>query len=188
MIGEHESVRATFLQKYGDGFTFHLIYPEELRYKVSEIKKLTARLARKSTNQDKEDVYVLMQSDGMSAICQNALLKTLEDSNYSLMLVVKNVDSLLATVKSRCITEFVESAQESGSTSDIILSDYDDIASVAKLERDKVKAHLEHLVHENSSTDLSRILIIEEALRKLDANCKVESVLYEMIWRLKQGQ
>lgn len=183
IIEERELVVSVLSNYFGNDYTFHLIYPEETNYKIAEIKKLTTKLARKSSN-ELEDVYVLMQCDRMSNICQNALLKTLEDSKYSLILVVGNLGALLPTIQSRCFVEYIETDKTNSSHSELILNDYDDISSVAKYERDKVRTMLVQMVNDSVQLNPDILLFYEEAIKKLDANCKIESILYELLSKI----
>jgi DNA polymerase III, delta subunit len=179
---DQSAVQQTLSENYA-GYRFTLTYPEETKYKISEIKKLTAKLSRKAFRDDAEDAYVLMNADALSPICQNALLKTLEESNYTIILIVQNIDSLLPTVRSRCTTEHLGFTEEIKSGYERI-AEFDDISAYVKVERDKVKSILETMMR-NEPGSHSVTLVLQDAIRKLEANCKIESVLFDMVWRMK---
>ncbi len=185
-IESSEALITSFKNTLGMDFQFLLINPEDIKYKITEIKKINDRMARKSAGLDGENVYVLMQSDTLSPICQNALLKTLEESNSSMVLVVKNIETLLPTVKSRCQTKFIEVDESEKSVVEIVdLFGYDDIPGMSKLERNKVKEQLDKMLNSAVKPTDKQIVHIHEAIRKIDSNCKVESVLFELLWKIK---
>lgn len=167
-------------------YTF--VYPKDkISYKIDQIKQFTLPLTRKPVDEDHIPAYVLMRADKLSPICQNALLKTLEESPYSIILASRNLDSLLSTVRSRCQIQYLEDNQDKN-VQNVEKLDlrFESIPAIAKYERDTVKQLLENeLLLNTNPSDFEKILAIQNALSKVEANCKIESVLFELIGKLK---
>lgn len=163
-----------------DNLKINLVYPDDVKYKIEQIKKFIKTFHKKK-DEENEYVNILMRSELLSDVTQNALLKTLEESDYSVILVTSNLDSLLPTLISRCQTLILKDEGESFTKTTTELN-FKSIASLSKLPREEVVALIEGKLFEG---DLSKILILQEALNQLNSNCKIESVLFELVSKLK---
>lgn len=84
---------------------FYLIEPlkGEKSIKIDQIRKLNSNMSLKPYGEYK--IYLVDDADRMTIQAQNALLKTLEEpSDYGIIiLVTKNEQTLLDTIRSRCV-------------------------------------------------------------------------------------
>lgn len=171
-------------EQIGSNFEFIFIEPKDKSYKIEEIKNFTSKLNRKQSDLTQNLFYILLYGDNLSPVCQNALLKTLEESAYSIGILVKNTNSLLPTIKSRCQTlnlssrfdEVKTGISSSSSHSEINL----DYSKLAKLDRNLVIKELEETIESLKNDEVTKTLPLQNAIDKLNANCKVEAVLVEM--------
>lgn len=81
--------------------------------KVEQIRALTAN-AQTLPNEGRYKVCVLLEADGLSPICQNALLKTLEEPPKStvFILTAESLSPLLPTVRSRLTAWYAGAGQD----------------------------------------------------------------------------
>jgi DNA polymerase III delta prime subunit len=188
---EDEEVKNTLTNKFGDNFDFSIIRPikeeskKRLDYSVKQIKNLVAKLTRKFDATNLEPAFVVLDADKMSDISQNVFLKTLEEFKYSIFLISSTLESLLPTIQSRCQVIFTNEVEIKSKSQDDIT--YNDITNLSKLERDEVKNLLKLQIDNLKEGELEKVLFIDDAIRKIDANCKVESVLYELVYLLKNS-
>lgn len=159
--------------------SFHLIYPKEDSYKVEQIKEFNINIAKKNNvGQAEGDIFVFMRCEVMSPICQNALLKTLEETHKSIILITSNLNTLLHTIASRMQTKFIiDNPSEILDSQEISL---DSIPALSKLPRDEVRKLLEVKLNQFPENYLE-ILKLDKAIQKLNANCKIEAILFELI-------
>lgn len=71
--------------------------------KIDEIRQMQTKIIEKPIT-SKKKVYLINNAENMTKEAQNCLLKTLEEppSFVTIILVVNNENSILATIKSRC--------------------------------------------------------------------------------------
>lgn len=81
-----------------------IIDEEEESIKTEQIKELTNNILEKPIQGNKK-IYIINNSENMTKEAQNSLLKTLEEPpEYAIIiLITKNENLLLNTIKSRCI-------------------------------------------------------------------------------------
>lgn len=89
-------------------------HPDIIHVKHEKPNVISVDDIRTQVNQDvsikpyggKKKIYIIPEAEKMNAQAQNALLKTLEEPpSYAVMLLLtENVDELLPTIQSRCIT------------------------------------------------------------------------------------
>lgn len=171
-------------EQIGSNFEFIFIEPKDKSYKIEEIKNFTSKLNRKQSNLTENLFYILLSGDNLSPVCQNALLKTLEESDYSIGILVKNTNSLLSTIKSRCQTLNLSSRFDEVKTGISLNSSYSEInldcSKLAKLDRNLVIQELEKIIESLKNDEVTKTLPIQDAIDKLNVNCKVEAVLVEL--------
>ena len=82
---------------------FTIIEPEGNTIKINQIREFTNKVYEKPISSDKK-VFIINNSESMTKEAQNALLKTLEEPPYYIViiLIAKNKDLFLPTIKSRC--------------------------------------------------------------------------------------
>lgn len=165
---------------------FNFITAKAEKYTIDEIKAFTRNLGKKpnSSKNTKSIVYVILKAETLSNVCQNALLKTLEESEYSIILNTNSEQILLPTIRSRCQVEYLKNDQEAITNSTELL-DFSNIATWAKKDRAEVKLFLANKMNELKPDEVEKALIIEDAIKKIDANCKVDAVLFELVSKLK---
>ncbi len=180
---EDQESAVEFLQRNVEKtYSYQLIYPADGKYKVDEIKSFTKKLSIRQNAHTESVCFVLMKSDTMSAICQNALLKVLEETEAPILLVTKNVDSLLPTIRSRTQIMYLGGEIESSQPDqDEITSE--SIARISKLERDKVRIIFENRLSQ-PKVSYDEVELIEHTIKMIDANCKIESVLFDYLYKL----
>jgi DNA polymerase III delta prime subunit len=161
-------------------YKFAFLRPKDQSYKIDEIKDFIKTLRKKQSEFTQDIFYLIMSSDSLSTICQNALLKTLEESPYNIGLVVENSSSLLPTIHSRCSSIQIEiDATDKKEIIDPIT--INDIAQISKLDRNEAIKKLETTLASITSDNFQQILAYQNAIDKLKANCKIEAVLYELL-------
>jgi DNA polymerase III delta prime subunit len=126
--------------------------------KVEQIRALTTN-AQTLPNESFRRVFILLEADELSPICQNALLKTLEEppGSAAFILTAKSPSPLLPTVRSRLTVwnlRQAAGASDSGIHSEKILSAYDagseleillSVLACDKLTRDEAGAVIDSL-------------------------------------------
>jgi DNA polymerase III subunit delta' len=187
LYGVEGSVITPVLPEYvKSSNSLNFIYPKDkITYKIDQIKEFTSSLNKKPSDSENVPVYLLMMAHTLTPICQNALLKTLEESIYNLILVTRNVDALLPTIKSRCQIVFMEKADQHVEAPKYSL-DLASIPALIKLDRNEVKALLEYEISISSPEHFEKVLSLQNALKKVEANCKIESLLYDVILELEK--
>lgn len=77
---------------------------ENVEIKIDELRNTVLGSVYIRPNEADRRVFIIMQAQKLNDICQNALLKVLEEppSYAAFLLVADNADGLLATVRSRC--------------------------------------------------------------------------------------
>lgn len=82
---------------------FFLIEPDGNSIKIDQIRQMQKNILEKPINSSKK-VYIIDNSDTMTKEAQNCLLKTLEEPQefIVIILIASNENNILATVKSRC--------------------------------------------------------------------------------------
>ena len=134
----------------------------------------------KSFDPNLEKLVVISNPQKISPISQNTFLKTLEESTSSIILIVDNIESLLPTVRSRCeVYDTQTNGEENTSESNLTEITFDTISSLSKLDRESLKDLLKSKSKE--ITDYNKLLKYDEAIKQLNANCKTESVLIELL-------
>ena len=80
---------------------------------VEQIRDLVADAAI-LPNEAEQKVYIIRDAGSMNAAAQNALLKILEEPPYfvSFILVADNAGQLLETVRSRCVTHYLNAGED----------------------------------------------------------------------------
>lgn len=83
---------------------FKIIEPDGNSIKIEQIRELQKRVAEKPIISDRK-VYIINDSDKMTAEAQNCLLKTLEEPPefVTIILIGENESAFLSTIKSRCM-------------------------------------------------------------------------------------
>lgn len=170
----------------GADFSYTLIEPKEKSYKVEEIKEFVRRISLKKDSNTSKIVSVITKGDSLSPIVQNSLLKPLEDSDVNLLILVKNPHSLLPTVRSRMQEKHMSISKDEFLTDNKNLKDldFDAITSLSKLERSEVVKNLESIIESIDSSQIDKVLFYQDAIHKINANCKVEAVLIELIAKI----
>jgi len=81
-----------------------IIDPKEDTIKTEQIKNIVSNVLEKPI-QNKKKIYIINNSENMTKEAQNSLLKTLEEppEYVVIILVTKNDNLLLNTIKSRCV-------------------------------------------------------------------------------------
>lgn len=183
-LNSKEQLIALLQDKFGSNSEFIFIEPKDKSYKIEEIKNFTSKLNRKQSNLTENLFYILLSGDNLPLICQNALLKTLEESEYSIGIVLQNVNSLLPTIRSRCqMISLQSTAYSLQSTENNIVKNLEidlDYAKLAKAERNEVVLKLEETIETLSGGQVTKTLQLQNAIDKLNANCKVEAVLIDL--------
>lgn len=177
------SLSSSLEEIFASNSDFVFIKPKDNSYKIEEIRNFTSKLNSKQTENTKNLFYILTKGDELSPVCQNALLKTLEESPYSIGILVKNQDSLLPTIKSRCqIKQLKINNEKLKGTASIsnISSAISELASISKPDRNEIITKLENMLDMLYPEELPKAEYIQNAINKLSANCKVESVLIEL--------
>jgi DNA polymerase-3 subunit delta' len=82
---------------------FKLIKPDDKIIKVEQIRDIVEMISKKP-HQNKSQVIIIKPAHAMNVVASNALLKTLEEPNGSviIMLITDKPSFLLATIRSRC--------------------------------------------------------------------------------------
>lgn len=82
---------------------FFLIEPDGNSIKIDQIRQMQKNILEKPINSSKK-VYIIDNSDTMTKEAQNCLLKTLEEPQEFIVIILisSNENNILATVKSRC--------------------------------------------------------------------------------------
>ena len=82
---------------------FFIIEPDGNSIKIDQIRQMQKKILEKPINSSKK-VYILDNADTMTKEAQNSLLKTLEEPQefIVIILIAANENNILATVKSRC--------------------------------------------------------------------------------------
>lgn len=83
---------------------FKIIEPDGNSLKIEQIREMQSKIIEKPIMSNKK-VYIINDSDKMTTEAQNCLLKTLEEppEYVVLILIGKNENSFLETIKSRCM-------------------------------------------------------------------------------------
>lgn len=180
-LDNHQALQEHLLDQIGKDNQFIFISSKDKSYKIEEIRNFISKLNNKQTGMVGNLFYILLNGDSLPPITQNALLKTLEDSSYSIGILVKNIDSLLPTIKSRC------QVIQLRVTSDELKVDKTelDFGKLAKMERVDAISTLENAIASLSNEKILNSLQFQDAINKLNANCKVEAVMIELEWKLK---
>ena len=86
---------------------FTIIQPDGNTIKINQIREFTKKVYEKPIDSDKK-VFIINDSELMTKEAQNALLKTLEEPPHYIViiLIAKNKDLFLPTIKSRCTEIF----------------------------------------------------------------------------------
>lgn len=82
---------------------FFLIEPDGNSIKIDQIRQMQKNILEKPINSSKK-VYIIDNSDTMTKEAQNCLLKTLEEPQEFIVIILisSNENNILSTVKSRC--------------------------------------------------------------------------------------
>jgi len=180
---ENDALKAELSTKF-EGYEFVFIKPADDSYKIEEIRDFLSKINKKQSEFTRNIFYILKSGDKMSQVVQNSLLKTLEESNYSIGILVKNEAALLPTIRSRCQILYLDFKIEENIDSDDI--GFDEISSMAKQERIDVVTSIEHKMYSIIKTP-TKAIFYQDALNKLNANCKIESVLVELVEKLRNS-
>ncbi len=88
---------------------FIYIEPEETKIKIDQIRSMQIKVAEKPIISQSK-VYIINDADTMTNEAQNCLLKTLEEppEYVTIILIGKNEESFLTTIKSRCTKVYFE--------------------------------------------------------------------------------
>jgi len=164
-------------------YQYILVSPKDKAYKIEEIRTFINQLNKKQNDYTNKRFYILSAGDNLSAVCQNALLKTLEESKYSVGILVSNPFSLLPTVTSRCQITFLDFQNSPTDINSEVV--FEDISGLAKLERRELVLLVEQKML--SLNNFSHAPYYQEAINRLNANCKAESVLIELFDKIKQN-
>ncbi len=183
-ILEKSLLENLFLKQVSGNSHYVFIQPKDKTYKVEEIRTFTSRLHNRPTDLTENLFYILLYGDELSIICQNALLKTLEESAYSIGILVKNTDSLLPTIRSRCQLMMLLTDGHIDDNSDSLRVELD-FVKLYKSERNDAIIKLEVYIDSLKPEEILLTLPIQNAINKLNSNCKVEAVIIELENNLK---
>ena len=149
---------------------FNIIEPDGNTIKINQIREFTKKVYEKPINSDKK-IYVINNSELMTKEAQNAILKTLEEppSYIVIILIAKNKDLFLPTIKSRC-TEIFFNKLKDEEVKKILKEEYNYTAenTVLKIADGSISRAL-NLLQENCNynkveemfSDLERINLID---------------------------
>lgn len=168
------------LIKLEQNIKLKIFFPKDSKYKIEQIKELIKSFSRKK-DLENEYIYVVMKAELLTDVTQNALLKTLEESDYSIIFVTSNIDSLLPTLISRCQTLFDNSLHKDIADSKQNVFAIADIARLSKLTRPELISMLESKIN---SQEIDNILFYQKAIDQINSNCKIESILFELVNKL----
>lgn len=149
------------------------------QYSVEDISKVLGKEIKKyETNQ----LFIFFESEKLTSVCQNFLLKTLEDSKHSYMFISSS-NRFLSTFVSRCYLSYLDmSNSKFQGKINSTLPNLENISEILEVRRDKL---LEDF-RQSQSIDEAFAIPLEDMIKHLDANCKIESALYNFLWQTKQ--
>ena len=92
---------------------FVILEPDENSIKIEQIREIQRKVVEKPIISNQK-VYIIDNSDKMTTEAQNCLLKTLEEPQeyVVIILIASNENNILATVKSRCTKLFFENISD----------------------------------------------------------------------------
>ncbi len=182
-----------------------VVEPEGSGIKVEAIKELQARLKNRPYGGDR-NLGLIYRADLMNPTAQNKLLKTLEEppGRAVIILVVQNAESLLLTIRSRCILCRITEEESEGRNPEL------DAAALAcgKLLKagkpfwqaaaamkpalgsgEDARYFLDALedLYRELPLTRSQVSRIEEARRRLDRGIRVDYALKDMLLKILAG-
>lgn len=140
---------------------FIFIEPSELSIKIDQIRQMQKKILEKPVNGFKK-VYVIDQADKMTKEAQNSLLKTLEEPQefVVIILISSDEDKILPTVKSRC-TKFFFKELDDQEIAKFIKEKFGDVhldESMIKLSEGSINKSLK-VVEKKSILDDLKVMI-----------------------------
>lgn len=166
---------------------FDFLVPYNDRYTLQDLKSFIkkANLANKA---NELKVLVIVNFELFSEIMQNALLKTLEDSKCVFVLVCSTTVNILSTVKSRCIEYYDEEYNQEILNNKLNGDDLSDALKKFLIELDDKEISREELLDQlkaicNTSVNLENndiVNLILDAIKKLESNCSIMAVIYNL--------
>lgn len=178
-------------------------------YRVSDVRNILKKVAIKSGNASGRG-FVFYNSELLTPIIQNALLKNIEDSAISFIFISSKANHFLPTFLSRCTVINCEkklkdiNSNRKGSVSkkagtnleyakkqhavknqELVGSlDYENIQVLVKKSREEVVEYLDNLLSNRENVQYYKY--IDDAAKQIVNNCKVEACLYNLVYRMEQ--
>ena len=150
---------------------FFLIEPDGNSIKVDQIRQMQKSVLEKPVESTKK-VYIIDNADTMTKEAQNCILKTLEEPQeyVVIILVVSNINSILATVNSRCTKLFFKELDDSE-----IIKYINNKHGIIEVDKDVLKlcngsiAKVEHVLNRaDLFRDVKNIIMKIEGCSELD--------------------
>ncbi len=187
------SGRSYLLEKNFDATIFVDI--EQVDSLVVDAKELTAKSTREVLAQayqsplGEKRLLLIKNAEMLSDVVQNILLKTLEEppSRLVIILATDNPGRLLPTVRSRLENLTKTAKKDDGELSDF---DFDALANIK--DRPALLARLieirdglrKNILQTASKNDARRLILIDQAITRLEANCSQKIVLDSLLLHL----
>jgi DNA polymerase-3 subunit delta' len=157
------------------------IEPDGNNIKIEQIRQMQTKVAEKPIISNKK-VYIIDNVELMTVEAQNCLLKTLEEppEYVTIILICKNENSILNTIKSRCtiihfekiensdIKKYLEKNYEMNNIQDSLLDIFQGSIGKAIRLKDKVESYekIEYMLKNINNKDIIEILELSEILYK----------------------
>jgi DNA polymerase III gamma/tau subunit len=211
--GTHKGLENLLKQIYSKDISqspdIHKLDPEdENSIGIEEIKKFQKEMMYKPFQEDIQ-TGIIYQSEKLTTQAQNALLKTLEDSNDNsvYILCVNNEKNLLPTITSRgkiiySTNDIAQKDEENSALKDIleknILEQFNSIEEFSKSKESAMEFinHIEFIFQnrleldikngkiDSAKENLSFLKIVQESRGKISANCNRRLTLEAMLMQL----
>ena len=150
--------------------------PEETKIKIDQIRNMQIKVAEKPIiSQNK--VYIIDDADTMTNEAQNCLLKTLEEppEYVTIILIGKNEDNFLTTIKSRCTKIYFEKISNEELRKYLLKNNIQNVSDeLLEMSDGSIKKLLE--ITENEESYRS----IESIINKLD-KCDIIEILNDAV-------
>ena len=160
---------------------FKIIEPDGNSLKIEQIREFQSKVVEKPIISNRK-VYIINDSDKMTAEAQNCLLKTLEEPPefVTIILIGQNENSFLSTIKSRCmilhfdeisnqiIEEYLERNYQTKINSKIMIKAFQgSIGKAIQLkEKQEEYENIENIVYSFEKKDKIDILNMAEIIYK----------------------
>lgn len=145
---------------------------------IKSISKLSAEI---STRNDETRIFVILEAEKMTEEAQNSLLKTLEEPNNDSLIILQvyNSQSLLETIRSRCI-EIYQREIESKISNDI----YTNFIKFNYIQRRKI---IDEITKEDNSREVAFELILYIMNYAKESRPEISDRLIEIFRGIRQG-